>query len=149
MKIQPYQIKMIHTLKGALGLDDETYRAVLSGYGVVSSKEMTDRQAAELTRDLTAKAKAAGVWREGRGTARRAPTMIPDDKMSRKILALWIELHKAGIVRTGTDEALLKFVKRLTGKDRLQWCSTADKSAVINALNAMEKQGPKTKEVVG
>ncbi len=70
MKIQPWQIKMIHTLKGALQLDDDTYRAILSGYKVTSSKELTAFTAGKLTEDLTAKATAAGVWK-GKGEGGR------------------------------------------------------------------------------
>jgi phage gp16-like protein len=58
----PKQIKLIHTLKGAIGLDDATYRAVLAVLGVESSKGLTDRQAAELIEDLEEKAVAGGVW---------------------------------------------------------------------------------------
>lgn len=60
-KVSP--IKLIHTLKGALGLDEETYRATLAGYGVSSSKDLRPAQAALLIRDLEQKAVAAGVWK--------------------------------------------------------------------------------------
>lgn len=62
------QIKIIHTLKGALGLDDDTYRATLAGYGVQSSKDLKPAQAEALIRDLEAKAVAAGVWKKKRNT---------------------------------------------------------------------------------
>jgi len=65
---------------------------------------------------------------------------VPGDKMSKKILALWITLHRAGKVRDGSDRALMSFVKRQTGKDHLKWCSVEDKSAVIEALKNWEER---------
>ena len=62
---------------------------------------------------------------------------VPADGQSKKVQALWITLHQAGVVRDGSDQAMLNFVKRLTGRDRLQWCSTEQKSDVIQALKAM------------
>ena len=133
MKTQPWQIKMIHTLKGALQLDDDTYRAILSGYKVTSSKELTAFTAGKLIEDLTAKATAAGVWDVG---ARRAVPLrtLADDDQSKMIRGLWIELHQAGKVRDGSEKALAAFVKRMSRKDSLSWCSVADKTAIIEAL---------------
>ena len=62
MKINLRQKKVIHTLKGALKLDDDTYRAVLAGYGVASSVELSYSLAEKLIDDLAAKAQAVGVW---------------------------------------------------------------------------------------
>ena len=64
------QIKIIHTLKGALCLDDDAYRATLARYGVGSSKDLREREAEDLIKDLEQKATAAGVWK--RKTPRRA-----------------------------------------------------------------------------
>jgi phage gp16-like protein len=131
MKIQPYQTRMIKTLQGKLGLDDGAYRLLLSGYGVTSSTKLDTRQAAELTKELTAKAVAAGVWEQKEKGQTRTLT---DDDMSKKIRALWIELHQAGKVRDGSEKALAAFVKRMSRKDSLNWCSVVDKTAIIEAL---------------
>jgi phage gp16-like protein len=58
------QIKLIHCLKSALCLDDGTYRAMLAGYGVESSKDLRDSQAELLKHDLETKAIAVGVWKK-------------------------------------------------------------------------------------
>ena len=39
------QIKQIHTLKNIIGLDDDTYREMLSSFDVWSSKNLTDTEA--------------------------------------------------------------------------------------------------------
>lgn len=51
--IAPSQIKAIHATCGKLGLDDDTYRAMLMDrYGVDSCKRLTWRQAKELLESL-------------------------------------------------------------------------------------------------
>ncbi len=65
------QITKIHTLKSALGLDEETYRAILAGYGVKSSTKLSFAKADQLIADLETKAVAIGRW-EKRSAPRRA-----------------------------------------------------------------------------
>ena len=134
MKTQPWQIKMIHTLKGALQLDDDTYRGILSGYKVKSSKELTAFTAGKLIEDLTAKATASGVWKVGAIHESPGQRRKAEDDMSRMIRGLWIELHEAGKVRDPSEKALGAYVFRMSRKSALQWCSTADKTVIIEAL---------------
>ena len=57
----PAQIKKIHILKSALKIDEDTYRAMLGGFGVKSStsRAFTITLADELIQDLVEKAVAA------------------------------------------------------------------------------------------
>jgi len=144
----PGQIKKIHALKGALKLDDDTYRQILGGSGVKSSKDraFTILIADELIDDLERKAIAAGVWEKrkpaqkafpspkrgeaGRGASRR----LADDPQSRMLRALWIQLHQADKVKDSSERALCSFVRRLTRKDALQWLSDRDVTVVKKAL---------------
>jgi phage gp16-like protein len=57
-----------------------------------------------------------------------------DDAQSKKIRALWLDLHQAGVVRNPDESALAAYVKRQTGIAALQWLSTAQGSTVIEAL---------------
>lgn len=59
---------------------------------------------------------------------------LADDAQSKKIRALWLELHNAGKVRNPAEESLAAYVKRTTGIDALQWLSTEQASAVIEQL---------------
>ncbi|HRK05246.1 MAG TPA: hypothetical protein PLW14_09135 [Chlorobiota bacterium] len=65
--IEAYQIKNLHILKAALGLDDETYRLALSQFKtpdnkiVASTKELQYHQAGELTAAWIEACKAAGI----------------------------------------------------------------------------------------
>jgi len=124
----PDQIKLIHTLKGALALDADTYRAALAGYGAESSKDLTERKAKQFIDDLESKAIAAGVWKRKRSDFNGA------DALTLKIRALWAELYKAGKVEVNTDKALNSYVKRMTDINHIRWCSTAQKITLIEAL---------------
>ena len=131
----PAQIKKIHALKGALQMDDETYRAVLKEYGVKSSTKLSIAKADELLQDLEGKAVALGVW-ESRKPARKAKITTPlaDDPQSKKIRQLWIELHDAGKVKNPAESAMVTYVKRMTGVAALQWLNVKQASTVIEAL---------------
>lgn len=133
----PQQIKKIHAVKGALKLDDATYRDILSGYGVTTSKRLTITRADELIADLEAKAVAAGVWvprlRSGATGAERSRS-LGDDPQALKIQALWAQLHQAGKVQANNAKALSAYIKRMSGKDALKWCSSFEKGRIIEAL---------------
>ena len=129
------QIKKIHALKGALGMDEDTYRLTLAGYGVKSSTKLTIAKADELLKDLEAKAVAAGTW-ELRKAAKKAKATrrLADDPQSKMLRAYWIQLHEAGKVTNPAELALCAFVKRMTRKDALEWLSDRDVTVVKKAL---------------
>lgn len=62
------------------------------------------------------------------------PRTLADDPQSKKIRALWLELHTVGEVRNPSESALAAFVKRQTGRDALQWLTAREASAVIEEL---------------
>jgi hypothetical protein len=66
LPVRPEQIKNIHVLKSALGIDDDTYRAALAqftknGKPVESSKELTESQAYQLVAGWNDQATKAGL----------------------------------------------------------------------------------------
>lgn len=121
---------MVHVLANALGMSRDLYLDCLASYGVKSSTELSERKAKQLLDDLEIKAKAAGVWQ----TRRRDFKPKSADAMTRKVRALWAELHQAGRVEANTDQALAAYVKRMTGRDSIRWCSVAQKTTLIEAL---------------
>lgn len=125
----------IHIAKKDLGLTDDAYRDVLRNVcGKDSAAKLTDNQATRVLRYFEARG-----WKPK--AQRSLPGMgIPRDGQSKKIQALWITMHKAGKVRNSSDKAMLSMVKRVTGVDRLEWCSDAQKSAVIEALKDWAKR---------
>lgn len=51
-QIEKWQVVRVHVLKSQAGLSDEEYRALLSGYGAGSCKELSYAEANELIRTL-------------------------------------------------------------------------------------------------
>lgn len=63
-----------------------------------------------------------------------------DEAQLRMARGLWIELHKAGVVRNGSDAALDKFAHRQTKAGRLEWCGPDQANKVIEALKDWSKR---------
>jgi len=143
----PIQIKLIHTLKGALSLDDDTYRTILSGYGVKSSTKLSPLKAAQLIKDLEEKATAAGVWKKKPAARAQSVRRLADDPQSRMLRGMWIDLFEMGVVRNPAESALCAFGKRLTRKDALQWYSDRDVTVVKEALKQMGARGKEADNV--
>ncbi|MFC5393044.1 regulatory protein GemA [Bosea vestrisii] len=122
------QLRTIHTLKGKAGLDDGLYRQMLGRFDVVSSKELTSGQAAQLIDALQAVSPA------------RAPhpkAVAMTGRYGAKIRALWISGWNLGVVRDRSDEAACAFVERQTGVQRTAWLvEPAAGRAAIEALKA-------------
>ena len=125
------QLQKIHIAKKELGLSDEVYRDILHiHFKAGSSKELNTFQAAQLL-DLF----AAKGWQAKRGKdSGKSPRY--DDRQQRKIVAMWIELHNAGVVKNSSDRALQAYVKRQTGIDNLKWCDGVDCHKLIESLKA-------------
>lgn len=129
----------IHIAINQLGLADKEYRKILADMfhlpkAKQSSKQLSSVQAARLLQHFQSMG-----WQPKQQQSLPGLS-IPSDGQSQKILALWITLHKAGAVKNGSDQALMKFVKRMTktgtfeGKDHLRWCDGQDKFKIIEAL---------------
>ena len=137
------QIKLIHVVKGALLLDDATYRAMLAGYGVESSKDLREAQAELLLHDLQTKAEAAGVWKRrgaprGKGHAPRnmqrpdATTLRSYGRLSR---AKQLEKIEALLTVGGKSwEYADALAQRICKVDRLTFVPEGELYKVITAL---------------
>lgn len=138
----PIQIKLIHTLKGALILDDDTYRATLAQYGVASSTKLTPLKAGQLIKDLEAKAIHAGVWKNKQKKPGK-PWQRPKN----------IESHGSRAEQLKKIEALLTIgklpwsyadaiAKQMRLADKVQWVEEADLYRIITALRKKaQKEG--------
>jgi len=125
------QLAMIHIAKKELGLDDDTYRDIvrLVSNGRESSAGNLDY--AERNK-LLDHFKARGFKNSPAKNAKTRP--LATDDQSKKIRALWLELHSFGAVRNSSEAALATYVKRQTGVNALQWLNTHQASQVIEAL---------------
>ena len=120
----------IHIAKKELGLTDEVYRDIMrSRFGKESAAKLTVGQASQLINHFRSlgwkpkyQQKLPGVYSK------------PTDGQEGKIIALWLELAKAGVVRNKSDRALQAFVRRMTKKHHMRWCTTGEKNTIIEAL---------------
>jgi len=128
-------IQVIHVAKRQLALAEEEYREILyRAAGKESAALMTN---AELRR-VVEYVKRCGfkVRSKGRGQPASASLSrtLAQDAESRKIRALWLFLHRLGVVTNPSEAALAAYVKRLTGVDALQWTDGAQADRLIESL---------------
>ena len=131
------QIGVIKIAQAHLGISDDDYREMLQErYGVQSCTLLSFSQAGHLIDELKSKGfEFTGKCRDAKScvSTRRAG----DEPQDKNIRATWLTLYDCGIIRDPAERAMLAFVKRITGKDALPWCSTQDKARVIEALKKM------------
>lgn len=127
------ELAKIHVAKKALGLDDDTYRTVLIRVtGRESAGDLNQFQRTKLLEEM----KALGFKDEKR-PPRRAGTRPADaSPEAAKIRALWLALYQLGAVEDSREAAIAAYVKRMTGKDAMQFLSQRDVAKVINTLRA-------------
>lgn len=119
------QVRAIQTARRRQGLDEAAYRAALSGFGVVSTKELTADQAAAFLARLN-------------GTPGRSAAGRATGPFAKKLQALWIAAYNLGVVRDADDRALFAFVERQTGISHTRFLrDPADAEKAIEAIKAM------------
>lgn len=140
-------IAKIHIAKKQLGLDEDTYRAVIlqvtrgkkSSCGDCTSWELENILAHFVEKGF--KADKRKVSPGSKGKTYKTPTD--------KIRAMWISMHQVGIVADGGESALDAWVQRTTAKknggmgiERTAWLSknAAMESAVLEALKQWRKR---------
>lgn len=123
-------IKLIHVARRELCMDDDTYRLLLKGMkGLDGATSTADLSVPNLYRVLE-QLKQRGF--KVRPSKKQRP--LAADEQSKKIRALWLTLHGVGEVRDPSEEALAKFVLKMTGVQALQWLSSDQASRVIENL---------------
>ncbi|WP_062228775.1 gp16 family protein [Aureimonas frigidaquae] len=132
-------LAQIHVGKKALGLDDDTYRAVLLRVtGKASAKDMLpDERRLVLTEFYRLGFKPLDKPR------RIAGKRALEGPFAAKLQALWLAAWNLGLVRDRRDAALLAFVQRMTGIERTEWLREPNAARrVIEGLKAwLERDG--------
>lgn len=131
-RITPSQIKAIHAIKTRARLDQGSYRAMLAGFDVASSTQLSADEADRLLRRMREIPGASTpVQRTVKGkqaAGRYAP----------KLQAMWLALYNLGAIEDRRDSAMHAFVKRQTGLDHTRFLQeAADAAKAIQALKAM------------
>lgn len=122
-------LAIIHVAKKQLGLDEDTYRAMLM-------RETGKNSAAKLT--ANEQRRVIEVLRnQGFKPASSAPKKGLKGKYAKKLQALWIGAWNLGIVRDRRDAALIAFVTRQTGLDHVRFLHhSEDARRAIEGLKA-------------
>lgn len=107
-------IKLIHVARRELQLDEPTYRTVLQAAGRSDSLSSMDVPAMEA---VLKHMKKSG-FKVRPQTKTRPLSTHPSDSKAR---ALWLFLHKLGVVRDPSEAALARYVRRIGGTDDLRW----------------------------
>lgn len=131
-----HEIQLIHIAKQQLGLDDETYRAMLWTVARVKSSTELDFAGRKKVLDHL---KACGFKvrssNKAEGAKRAQPSRaLAADPESKKIRALWLMLFDLGAVKNPSEAALNAYVKRLTKVDDLHWINGEQAETVIETL---------------
>jgi phage gp16-like protein len=129
-------LRLVHVGKGKLGLDDDAWRQLLRyTVSAESSKELTVAQL-ERVLDRLKKAGFKVQVPKAKGPKRALAHEPPD----RKIRALWLDLHKKGIVRNESEAALASWIRREFGVEALQWLDAEQTSKAIERLKQWGKR---------
>ncbi len=127
-------IRLIHVARRELGMQDDDYRAMLANIpqleGVTSSAQLPIPKLKVVLEQLKAKGFKV-VPKSG-----KPQRNLADDPQSKLIRHLWLSLHEAGKVRDPSEQALAKYVARVTGVEQLQWLDGKQAAAVIESLKS-------------
>jgi len=132
----------IHVAKKQLGLDEDTYRAVLNRVtGKSSSGAMTEAERVAVVdemrrlgfRPVLRGVGGTGGAAEGRSKGARSGLQ---GRFAKQLQAYWIDLWNLGLVRDRTDAALVAFVRRQTRIDDPKW--VLDAATAASAIEAMK-----------
>ncbi|AFH50747.1 Hypothetical protein IALB_3044 [Ignavibacterium album JCM 16511] len=142
------QISKIHVLKNQLHLSDEEYGAALEGYGVTTSKDLSYEQAADLIKKLVKL--LPKELRENQDQRRKATKQKYDGlgirwndklrehfatpKQLRMLEAIWMTSPR---VEHKNEDAFKKFVKRISGKEKLEWVMMNDVRKIKKAIESL------------
>jgi hypothetical protein len=135
------QLARIHILVQKAGIDDDTYRKMLVEVGgVVPPKYATKPSAAQLGAMGLAKVLDHLSKLAGEDPLRPPAGEIAAEPQLRKINALLADAKRPWGYLLAKGERGQSLLKRLTGKDRLRFCTAADLGMVIAALEIDKKR---------
>ena len=133
-------IKLIHTGKRALGLDDDTYRDMLENVtGLRSCADMSDKNLTAVLAHMREKGFAASPVPAGK--ARSAPAKsrgfntdnLASSKQLGLVRGLWKRMYAFAIVHDVSDSALDAYARRMVGK-ALMYCTPGQCQKLIECL---------------
>ncbi|MBI1407320.1 MAG: DUF1018 domain-containing protein [Caulobacter sp.] len=136
-------IAKVHMGAKALGLDDDTRRALMVRVGGKSSAaEMTTAELGKVLDEYR---------RQGWGASKpaRLKKKAADHPVAGKARAMWISLHQLGVVRDPSETALEAFARRQLQVEVFQWADQGLAYKLIEALKAMAERAGWSQDVAG
>lgn len=132
--------KLIHTMLGKLGMQDEEYRAILrEKFGKNSSNELNPAQKTLLINHLRGLLNGYKIM-PFKGSNNTVVT-ASDKPQVQLIYTLWEEMADKGIIRH--RKGLGRFIRNMTGIDGVEWLPPEQLQKVINALMAIKRRASK------
>jgi phage gp16-like protein len=124
-----------------LGLDEDTYRAVLERLtGQRSAAGLDDRRLGLVLDEFKAKGWKPAVVPGGKSVSKAPRRQAASHPVAKKARALWISLHQLGVVENSSEQALEAFAFRQLGVERLDWAKQREGFRLIEALKAMAER---------
>lgn len=133
-------IAKIHLAKNQLGLDEDTYRSIISQtVGKDSAAKCTDKQLIKVIEAIKAKGWSDKKPRaKGDKTTKERKAYENANKPSiSKIYALWGVLQRSGKIKSHDKAALDAFVKKYTHVDHVKWLDEEQARKIIEILKQM------------
>lgn len=132
---KPQLVQLIHIAKHKLRIDEDTYRMILRNeIGKNSCKEMT---IAELMKVYGHFEKTGFKRASKRRYSPASSAAKVKHDIALKIRAVWIEMHKASVIRDGSEDALNTFVRNIVNPILQQ----QNKPVVLNVQSLDYKLG--------
>lgn len=138
-KLNSTLVRLIQVRRSRAGWDHQTHADfMMHNFGKKSCIALTEAQAEEYLDHLE-------NLGQGGNRPKQAAGGYPKKTLSQDEYAimLWNKLHKDGIVKDKSIDALGKFCQRTVGVAQLSWCAQKQKSAVITALKKWLEIGGK------
>lgn len=127
----------IHIAKTALGLDEDSYRDLMSTVcaGVRSAALLDFTGRKRFLAHLQACLRASGLAGGQKGRQRAGgPVREALTPAQKKMWSLWMQLADCDLVHDRSMMALVAFAKRQTGVDRLEWLNKPQGAIVIDSM---------------
>lgn len=142
-EVRIYQLKLIHMARRDLAMSEADYRAAVAG--ITEGRTDSSGQCSDAERRRLLNHFRRLGWVPKKPERRKyspASSHKPAGEKTQadKIRAMWISLHRAGVVRNRSEAALGRFCKRLTGKHTPDWLTHPEAVIVIEALRAWARQ---------
>jgi truncated hemoglobin YjbI len=115
-------------------ISDEVYREMLrDGEGVASAKTLPEPALLRMIRRVQGESIPPHPVTQWVESAERTITDRVSPAQVRRIEALW-----AKYARNPDAESLRRFVKKVTGVDKLEWCTVRHTKGIMNALRRIQ-----------